>query len=165
VHANGIVYAGASYEKRTMHAINLAGAKGDLTGTDNILWTRRAATPYVPSPLLMPDDTLYFFHHYQGFLSKVEGRTGRDLGPFRLGGMKNFYASPVAAKDRVYLTDRAGTTLVFSHAADPKPLARNKLNDSFSASAAIAGDAIFLRGEKFLYCVEKVEPPSRKNAK
>ena len=69
--------------------------------------------------------------------------------------MKNFYASPVAAKDRIYLTDRAGTTLVFSHAADPKPLARNKLNDSFSASAAIAGDAIFLRGEKFLYCVGK----------
>ena len=157
VHANGIVYAGASYEKRTMHAIKLAGAKGDLIGTENILWTRRAATPYVPSPLLMPDDTLYFFHHYQGFLSKVEGRTGRDLGPFRLGGMKNFYASPVAAKDRVYLTDRAGTTLVFSHAADPKPLARNKLNDSFSASAAIAGDAIFLRGEKFLYCVGKAE--------
>ena len=103
----------------------------------------------------MPDETLYFFHHYQGFLSKVEGRTGRDLGPFRLGGMKNFYASPVAAKDRIYLTDRAGSTLVFSHAADPKPLARNKLNDSFSASAAIAGDAIFLRGEKFLYCAGK----------
>ena len=155
VHANGIVYAGASYEKRTMHAINLAGARGDLSSTKNILWTRRAATPYVPSPLLMPDETLYFFHHYQGFLSKVEGRTGRDLGPFRLGGMKNFYASPVAAKGRIYLTDRAGSTLVFSHAADPKPLARNKLNDSFSASAAIAGDAIFLRGEKFLYCAGK----------
>ena len=165
VHANGIVYAGASYEKRTMHAIKLAGAKGDLIGTENILWTRRAATPYVPSPLLMPDDTLYFFHHYQGFLSKVEGRTGRDLGPFRLGGMKNFYASPVAAKDRVYLTDRAGTTLVFSHAADPKPLARNKLNDSFSASAAIAGDAIFLRGEKALYCVEKNPRPNTQEPK
>ena len=153
VHANGIVYAGASYEKRTMLAIKLAGAKGDLTGTDNILWTRRAATPYVPSPLLMPDNTLYFFHHYQGFLSKVNGLTGNDAGPLRLGGMGNFYASPVAAKDRVYLTDRTGNTLVLSHEDQPKPLARNRLNDAFSASPAIAGKTIFLRGEKFLYCL------------
>jgi len=157
VHANGIVYAGASYEKRTMLAIKLAGAKGDLTGTDNILWTRRAATPYVPSPLLMPDNTLYFFHHYQGFLSKVNGLTGKDSGPFRLG-RRNFYASPVAAKNRVYLTGRAGSTLVLSHAPEPKLLTQNKLNDSFSASPAIAGNSIFLRGEKFLY---RVEQPKR----
>ena len=153
VYANGIVYAGASYEKRTMLAIKLDGAKGDLIGTKSILWTRRAATPYVPSPLLMPDNTLYFFHHYQGFLSKVNGLTGKDAGPFRLGGMRNFYASPVGAKGRVYLTDRAGNTLVLSHEDQSKPLARNKLNDSFSASPAIVGDALFLRGERFLYCL------------
>ncbi len=153
VHHNGIVYAGASYEKRTMFAIKLADAQGDLTGTKNILWTRRAATPYVPSPLLMPDQTLYFFHHYQGFLSKVEGITGKDLGPFRLAGMGNFYASPVAAKDRVYLTDRKGQTLVIQHNREPKMLSLNKLKDSFSASPAISGNALFLRGEKFLYCL------------
>ena len=156
VYANGIVYAGASYEKRTMLAIKLNGAKGDLTGTDHILWTRRAATPYVPSPLLMPDNTLYFFHHYQGFLSKVHGLTGKDAGPFRLG-RRNFYASPVAAKDRVYLTDRTGSTLVLSHAANPKVLAHNRLEDSFSASPAIVGPALFLRGEKFLYCIEAAQ--------
>ena len=154
VFTKGVVYAGASYEKRTMLAIKINGARGDLSGTDKILWTRLVATPYVPSPLLMPDETLYFFHHYQGFLSKLEGRSGRDQGPFRLGGLGNFYASPVAAKDRVYLTDRRGQTLVISHGDDPKPLARNQLNDAFSASPAIAGNAIFLRGEKFLYCLE-----------
>ena len=152
VYANGIVYAGASYEKRTMLAIKLAGAKGDLTGTDHILWTRRVATPYVPSPLLMPDNTLYFFHHYQGFLSKVHGLNGQDAGPFRLG-RRNFYASPVAAKNRVYLTDRAGTTLVLTHAANPKVIAQNRLNDKFSASPAIVGEEFFLRGENFLYCL------------
>ena len=41
VHGSGTVYAGASYEKRTMLAIKLTGSKGELTGTDNILWTRR----------------------------------------------------------------------------------------------------------------------------
>jgi hypothetical protein len=153
VHHNGIFYAGASYEKRTMFAIKLDGAKGDITASDNILWTRRAATPYVPSPLLMPDQTLYFFHHYQGFLSKVEGLTGKVLEPFRLSQMGNFYASPVAAKDRVYLTDLRGQTLVIQHSPKPKMLLLNKLEDSFSASPAISGRALFLRGEKFLYCL------------
>jgi hypothetical protein len=37
--------------------------------------------------------------------------------------------------------------------AEPKALTLNKLDDRFSASAALAGDAIFLRGEKFLYCI------------
>lgn len=159
VFTKGVVYAGASYEKRTMLAIKINGARGDVTGTDKVLWTRRAATPYVPSPLLLPDETLYFFHHYQGFLSKVEGRTGRDQGPFRLGGLGNFYASPVAAKNRVYLTDRRGQTLVLTHAKEPKPLATNRLNDRFSASPAIAGDTLILRGEKFLYCVGRTKAP------
>ncbi len=157
VYYDGIFYAGASYEKRAMFAIRIKGAKGNLIGSKNILWTRRAATPYVPSPLLMPDQTLYFFHHYQGFLSKVEGLTGRDLGPFRLGKMGNFYASPVAAKNRIYLNDRSGKTLVIEHNKNPKVLSLNELDDSFSASPAISGSNLILRGEKFLYCLGSTE--------
>jgi hypothetical protein len=32
-------------------------------------------------------------------------------------------------------------------------LAVNHLNDSFSASAALADRELYLRGEKFLYCI------------
>jgi hypothetical protein len=32
-------------------------------------------------------------------------------------------------------------------------LALNRLNDTISASAAIAGRELFLRGEKYLYCI------------
>ena len=35
----------------------------------------------------------------------------------------------------------------------PRILAVNRLDDSFSASAAIAGREMFLRGERFLYCI------------
>jgi len=153
VAADGMVFAAGSYEKQTLLAIRLTGAKGELTGTQQIVWQKNRSTPYVPSPLLY-DGWLYYLRHYQGVLSRVNAKTGDEpSGPFRLGSVFNIYSSPVAAAGRIYVTDRNGKTLVMSDDAEPKALTLNKLDDRFSASAALAGDAIFLRGEKFLYCI------------
>ncbi|MFP6691482.1 MAG: PQQ-binding-like beta-propeller repeat protein, partial [Pirellulales bacterium] len=155
VSADGVVFVGSSYEKRAMLAINLDGAKGDITGTDKVLWSRFRGTPYVPSPLLY-GNALYFLTHYQGILSRVNAKTGEDRpGAFRLGAIRNVYASPVAAADRIYITDLDGTTAVLSHGDIPRLLSINRLNDSFSASAAIVGEELFLRGKKHLYCIAK----------
>ena len=153
VGADGMVFAAGSYEKQTLLAIRLTGAKGELTGTQQIAWQKNRSTPYVPSPLLY-DGWLYYLRHYQGVLSRVNAKTGDEpSGPFRLGSVFNIYSSPVAAAGRIYVTDRNGKTLVISNDAEPKALTLNKLDDRFSASAALVGDAIFLRGEKFLYCI------------
>ena len=153
VGADGMVFAAGSYEKQTLLAIRLAGAKGELTGTEQIVWRKNRRTPYVPSPLLY-GGWLYSLRHYQGVLSRVNAKTGDEpSGPFRLGAVFNIYSSPVAATGRIYVTDRNGKTLGISNDAEPRALALNELEDRFSASAALVGDAIFLRGEKFLYCI------------
>ena len=153
VAADGMVFAGSSYEKRALLAIRLAGAKGDITDTRQVAWSRFRGTPYVPSPLLY-GGSLYFLTHYQGILSRVDAKSGEDRpGAIRLDGITNIYASPVAAANRIYITDLDGTTLVLSHADKPRVLAINRLNDTIAASAAIAGNELFLRGQKFLYCV------------
>ncbi|MCR9247551.1 MAG: PQQ-binding-like beta-propeller repeat protein [bacterium] len=156
VAANGMVFAGSSYEKRRMFGVALAGAKGDVTNTKNVVWRRQRSTPYVPSPLLY-GDWLYFLNHYQGFLVRVHAPTGREPArPLRLPGMREIYASPVGAGDRIYVTSRSGATLVLSHKPEaPRVLAHNVLDDSFSASAAIVGDELFLRGERHLYCIAR----------
>ena len=151
VAADGIVVAGASYVRRAMLAIRLDGAKGDLTDTENILWRRRTGTPYVPS-LLHHRGTLYFLHHYQNVLSMADFRTGQDSGPFRIP-LRSLYASPVAAAGRIYLTDMAGATLVLAHGKQPKLLSRNELGEAVSASAALVGNQLFLRGTEHLYCI------------
>ncbi len=154
VSRNGIVFAGSSYEKRALLAIDIQGARGDLTATKNVLWDRFRGTPYVPSPLLY-EDALYFLTHYQGILTRVDANTGRDApGAFRLGGLGNIYASPVGAAGRVYVTDLRGDTLVISHDANPRVLARNRLGEPVSASAALAGTQLFLRGDKHLFCLQ-----------
>ena len=35
----------------------------------------------------------------------------------------------------------------------PKMLAVNRLDDNFSASAALVGRELYLRGERYLYCI------------
>ncbi len=155
VAADGMVFVGSSYEKRALFAIRLDGSRGDITGTDRIAWSRTHRTPYVPSPLLYRG-SLYFLRHYQGILSRVEAATGKETqGPYRLFGMRDIYASPVAAAGRIYVTDRNGTTVVLRHEDPSETLAINRLDDSFSASAAIADQEIFLRGERSLYCIAR----------
>ena len=161
VYGDGMVFAGSSYDTRIMMGIRLTGASGDLSGSDHVAWKTRQRTPYVPSPLLFKGG-LYFLRHYQGILTRLDSRSGEETtGPFRLGGVNDIYSSPVAAANRIYITDRRGATLVISGDANPKFLARNVLNDSFSASAAIVGRELFLRGARKLYCI--AEPKAAKS--
>jgi outer membrane protein assembly factor BamB len=153
VAADGMVFAGSSYEKRALLAIRLEGAKGDITETKQVAWNRFRGTPYVPSPLLYGGG-LYFLTHYQNILSRVDAASGQDRpGAVRLDGIDNIYASPVAAAGRVYVTDLEGATMVLSAGEAPRMLALNRLDDVISASAALAGRELFLRGQKYLYCI------------
>jgi hypothetical protein len=120
VYDDGMVFAGSSYESRALLAIRLDGARGDVTGTSQVAWSRSERTPYVPSPLLY-EGALYFLYHYQGVLSRVAAKTGYEpTGPFRLPEITDIYSSPVAAFGRLYITDREGTTLVMSSQENPQ---------------------------------------------
>lgn len=157
VYAAGVLYAASSYEKQAFIAIRITGARGDLSESDRILWYQRRNTPYVPSPLLY-DGALYSLHHYQGVLSRIVAATGeRPERPMRLPGIENVYASPVAAAGRIYVTDMDGTTAVLAAGPEPEVLAVNQLDDGFSASAALVGGELYLRGERFLYCIAQAE--------
>jgi outer membrane protein assembly factor BamB len=154
VFSDGVVYVGSSYESRSVFAINIEGAAGDVTGTEKVLWKNEQRTPYVPSPLLY-DGTLYYLRHYQGILTRLDAKTGEEtIGPFRLAGMRDIYASPVAADGKMYFVDRTGVTLVVSHIEIPRVLGLNRLDDELSATPALVDNQIFLRGKRFLYCIE-----------
>ena len=159
VAAAGMVFSGSSYERQALVGIRLEGAKGDLTrgDDDHLAWVRRRGAPYVPS-LLLTGEALYFLRHYQPMLHRLEAETGAEpTGPFRLDGLGNIYASPVAAAGRVYITDLDGATLVLSDDDEPQVLALNRLNDSFSASVALVDGELYLRGTRYLYCIAEEE--------
>ncbi len=154
VFTRGLLIAGNSYYSQAMLAIRLAGARGDLTGTTNVVWKLNRLTPYVSSPLLY-DDTFYHIRHNQNILVRLDPKTGQFPGePLRLEGIHDFiFSSPVGAAGRIYVTGRDGNTVVLRHDKDNATLAVNRLDDSFSASAALVDKELYLRGEKFLYCI------------
>jgi len=161
VYRNGMLYVGSSYEKKILMAIDLNDAQGDLTDTKHVVWSRTRGTPYVPSMLLV-DNALYYLSHYQNVMTRVDGPTGKDQpGPIRLFQLGNIYSSPVAANGNVYVTDLDGTTVVLSHKSNPRIVAVNRLDEPISASAAVDGDEIFLRGEKHLFCIGETKATGR----
>jgi outer membrane protein assembly factor BamB len=154
VAADGVLYVMSGFRGNALLAIRLAGAKGDITGTDAVVWSYDKDTPYVPSPLLY-GNTLYFLKHNKGILSGLNTETGEQNYMQRLENIEGMYASPVGAKDRIYLVGRNGVSLVIKHGAEYEVLSSNVLDESFSASPAIADGELYLRGQSTLYCIAK----------
>jgi outer membrane protein assembly factor BamB len=107
----------------------------------------------VPSPVLT-DGRLYFTQMNTGMLTCLDAKTGKVIfEKERLPGLASLYASPVAAKDRIYFTGRDGTVVVIKRSDKLEVLATNKLGEGIDASPVMVGKQLFLRGEKHLYCI------------
>ena len=129
--------------------------RDDISGSDKIVWSKRRGTTYIPSPILY-DGMLYFNQSNQAILTCLDSKTGDTImARTRLAGISNIYASPVGAHGRIYITGRNGTTLVLSREKELRVIATNELDDIIDASPALAGNQLFLRGSKFLYCIEQ----------
>ncbi len=128
---------------------------GDITDTDQIVWTRDEGLPYVPSPLLY-DDLLYFTKSNNAILTCVSAETGEvHFENKRLEGLDSLYASSVGARNRIYISGREGTTLVLKKGTELEILAANDIGETIDATPAIAGNQMFIRGENHLFCISE----------
>ena len=151
---NSLVYGMSGYRGNAIRAVSFAEATGDVTESASVAWKYDGkGTPYVPSGLVYGDG-LYFLDNNRAILSNLNAKTGKvNYTKQRLDGVEGVYASIVGAGDRVSVAGRNGATAVIKRGPEFKLLATNKLDESFSASPAIVGDALFLRGDKHLYCI------------
>jgi len=154
VSGNGLVYAVSGYRGNALRAIRYADAKGDITDSDAVAWKYDGpGMPYAPSPLLY-GDVLYSLDRNRSVLSCFDAKTGqKHYTRQRLEGMVGGYVSPVGASDRVYVLDRSGKTAVIKRGPKFELLASNAVDDRFTASPAVVGKEIYLRGRRYLYCI------------
>jgi outer membrane protein assembly factor BamB len=152
VAANGLVYIGSGFRGSFLGAFRLDG-RGDIEGSQAVVWTIDQDTPDVASPLLS-QDRLYFHKGKSGQLSCVDAKTGQPhYMASRVSGLTNIYASPIAASGRVYLTDRSGTMVVIEDSPQLKILATNSMNETVDATPAVVDNQMFIRGEQHLFCI------------
>jgi outer membrane protein assembly factor BamB len=153
VAAGDTVYVMSGYQGSAAVAISL-DATGDVTDGPAVKWKFGRGTPYVPSPVLV-NGRLYFTQANTNLLTCLDAASGKPLiDRERIPGASGFYASPIAAAGRLYFVDRSGTTVILKQADKLEVLATNKLDDPIDASPVAVGRQLFLRGEKYLYCIE-----------
>jgi len=153
VYYDGLVILMSGFQGNDLRVVRLADAKGNIDGTSAVVWSFNRDTPYVPSPLVA-NGILYFLKSNSGILSAFDAKTGKPIYQNqRLDGVPNVFSSPVAARDRVYVTGREGTTLVIRAGPVFEVLARNQLDDGFDASPALVDNEMFMRGYKHLYAI------------
>ena len=154
MYADGILYLMSGFRGNAIKAIDLAKAKGDITGTATILWEYNQDAPYTPSPVLM-DGKLYFLKGNNGIMTCLDAKDGKVLySNQKLDGITNIFSSPTGNKDKIYI---AATNVinVVKAGAEFTILAKNTLDDTFHASPVIVGNDLFLRGFKSLYCISE----------
>ncbi|MFN3192598.1 MAG: PQQ-binding-like beta-propeller repeat protein [Aureliella sp.] len=128
-------------------------SQGKLDGTDKVNWSRDDAAPYVASGTLHRGQ-LYFTKSRDGIMSAVNAETGEVIIPQkRINGVRDLYASVIAAGDHIYFTGRDGTTTVIQHGDDYEQVAVNQLGEAVDASLAVSGNEIFIRAAEHLYCI------------
>ncbi len=156
IHVDGTVYVTTGFRGDAMKAIDLNKASGNVEESGALVWAFDEDSPYVPTPAYH-NGVLYFLKRMSGILTAVDVETGKRIsGPTRLE-LGNIYASPVAAADRLYVTDLEGRTLVLDVEDPSEVLATNTISDGCRGSLAVVGDRIYYRGAEFLYCLADQE--------
>ncbi|MEK6794411.1 MAG: PQQ-binding-like beta-propeller repeat protein [Spirochaetota bacterium] len=143
----------SGFRGASLLAIDIASAKGDITDSKSIVWSKQKDTPYVPSPVLA-DGLLYYLKANDGVITCVRSADGAvQYGPQKLEDMKQIFSSPIAAGKYIYLFGKDGTGVVLAKGSSFKVISVNKLDDGITASPAAIGGDLIVRGHTKLYCI------------
>jgi outer membrane protein assembly factor BamB len=149
VSNDGIVYAIGG--RRSQAVAVKAGGQGDVTASHQ-LW-RADVGANVASPVVVGNH-LYWVSDRNQTAYCLSLKDGSIVYSQKVGQP---YASMVAADAKLYSVFRRGGTLVLAAKPEYEELGRNRFEDSsiFDGSPAISDGQIFLRSDRFLYCIGK----------
>ena len=146
-HPNNMVGGG-----NTIQAVR-GGGRGDVTRT-HVRWNIDNKAPSnLASPLVF-NDRLYVVK--SGGLSScfdaANGKTHWDRTRLRAYG--DYYASPIAADGKVFITSRNGFVIVLDGGgSELKILAKNDMDEEILATPSIANSRLFFRTRTGIICV------------
>ena len=150
ISQNGIVYVIGGRQSRAI-AIR-AGGRGDVTDS-HTLWRAKAGAN-VCSPVIVGGH-MYWVSDRNRVAYCLDLKDGKVVYSKRFRAQP--YASAVAGDGKIYIVTRTEGTFVLAAKPSFTQLAHNELNDrsTFNASPAIANGKLFIRSNRYLYCIGK----------
>jgi outer membrane protein assembly factor BamB len=127
-------------------------AAGEISEGKGIQWIQENAGNYMQTPLL--HNGLGYFCLDNGVLTVFQLDNGERIYQQRIGdGTTGFTSSPVAAGNRLYITNEEGHTYVLALGREYKVLGENDLGETVMASPAISEGRLFIRGRNHLFAL------------
>jgi len=139
-YSDGMVFAANEYAK-------LVGIK--LGVTPAVAWEADEFLPEASSPLAFKD-LLYIATSY-GVFACYEAKTGKKLWSQEYGDP--FYASPVYADGKVYITDMSGKTHIVKATKEYELIGTPEVGEKSVCSPVFVGGKAYIRGMNQLFCI------------
>jgi hypothetical protein len=146
-----LLFVTGGYPEHHILAVRPDG-RGNITGTDKIVWRTHRGVAYVPSPIAADDYFLVVSD--SGVAHCFEAATGKVLWQERMG---EHHASLVSAGGLVYFLNDDGVARVVRPARDYHLVAKNELGEKTFASPAISRGRLYLRGDRHLFCIGRAD--------
>ena len=125
------------------------GGQGDVTGS-HVAWKYGRGAPKRSSPVLV-EGRVYMVSN-DGIATCIDFKNGKEIWKKRIGGLHS--SSVLYASGRIHFFDEEGLATIIQPGDTLEVLARNKLDDGFMASPAVAAGALFLRTTTHLYRIQ-----------
>ena len=145
-------------KKAPVYAIE-TGLSGTHSGEDGLAWSTEdqpILTSDVPTPLYYRDK-FFVLSDLRKVLSRVNPKNGKLEWSLELPCKYKWRSSPTGGDGKIYMMNHNGEVLVVSSESG-KILTHAKMGDSYDdntrSSVALAGNNLFIRTNKILYCIE-----------
>ena len=124
------------------------------TSSSAIAWSRTARGPYMPTPLVYKG--LLYVLANNGLFDAYDLKTGEEVYRQRLNKVGNgFSASPVAADDRIYVTNEDGDTIVIAAGREFREVATNSMGELVMATPALSRGVMYIRSVRSLFAISR----------
>jgi outer membrane protein assembly factor BamB len=131
-------------------AIRAADASGKMDPA-SVVWRAKKNLPYIPGPLLYKD--VFYLVKTGGIITTFDAATGRLLKEGRSADAPgDYYASPIAADDKVFVASTEGKITVLKAGGDWQVLRVNDIGEPIHATPALSGGRIYVRTRSAIYC-------------
>jgi outer membrane protein assembly factor BamB len=139
-YANGIVFAVNDYSRFV--AVKMGSEP-------EILWEDEEYLSDIPSPVA--NASVVIAPTSYGVVACYDPQTGDKFWEYELD--YSIYASPLITEDKVYLTDRNGTTHIFKADKELNVIGTPELGEKVVCTPAFSDGRIYIRGYDHRFCI------------